>query len=343
MGSLLVGARVLLGVVFVIAGVAKLRDRPGTLTALAGFGVPPRLRPAVAIALPLAELGTALALLPPATAQWGGLAALFLLLAFSVGIGYAMLQGRAPDCNCFGQLHSAPAGRGTLVRNLALAVPAALVVAEGPGPSISAWVADRTAAELVAITVCVVAAVLGAFALHFWRATRTLRRDLDDAQSKLETLPPGLPVGSMAPGFTLKSAREGETVTLDALRARGKPVALVFVSPGCSSCLEMFASAGRWQPALAADVTIAIVSDGAPADNILAVRNGSADVLLQETWEVTQAYRVGVTPTAVVVSPAGRIASSLVSGPGIESLIRLTIREHALERSAGASAIQPVG
>ena len=55
MGSLLVGARVLLGVVFVIAGVAKLRDRPGTLTALAGFGVPPRLRPAVAIALPLAS------------------------------------------------------------------------------------------------------------------------------------------------------------------------------------------------------------------------------------------------------------------------------------------------
>jgi uncharacterized membrane protein YphA (DoxX/SURF4 family) len=342
MGSLLVGARVLLGVVFVIAGVAKVRDRQGTLRALAGFGVPARLRPVAAIVLPLAELGTAVALLPPASARWGGVAALFLLLAFCAGISYAMLQGRAPDCNCFGQLHSAPAGRGTLVRNLALAAPAILVVAEGPGPSISAWVADRTAAELVAITVCVAAAVLSALAVHFWRENRVLRRDLDDARTELETLPPGLPVGSPAPGFSLRSAR-GETVTLDALRARGKPVALVFVSPDCSSCRQMFASAGRWQPALAGDVTIAIVSDGNAADNLLLARDSAADVLLQEDFEVTKAYRVRVTPTAVVISPGGRIASALVSGPGIESLIRVAIRQHAMERSAGASAIHSVG
>ena len=148
------------------------------------------------------------------------------------------------------------------MRTLALAAPAALVVAEvraadlrvGGGP---------TAAELVAIAVYLLAAVLGAFSLRLWRETRTLRRDLDDAQSKLETLPPGLPVGSMALDSASR-ARGGETVTLDALRAVGRPVVLVFVSPSCSSCREMFASAGRWQPALAADVTLAIVSDGAP-------------------------------------------------------------------------------
>jgi uncharacterized membrane protein YphA (DoxX/SURF4 family) len=342
MGSLLVGARVLLAVVFIIAGVAKLRDRPGTLRALAGFGVPARLRRVAAIALPLAELGTAVALLFPASARWGGVAALFLLVAFCAGISYALHQGRTPDCNCFGQLHSAPAGRGTLLRNVALAAPAILVVAEGPGPSISAWVADRTAAELVAITVSLAAAILGAFAVHFWRENRTLRTDLDDARTELGKLPPGLPVGSLAPGFTLRSAR-GETVTLDALVARGKPVALVFVSPACGSCRDMFASAGRWQPALAADVTIAIVSDGAPADNLLAAQDSSADVLLQEDWGVARAYRVRATPTAVIVSPGGRIASSLVSGPGIESLIRLAMREHAMEQSNGAPAIHSVG
>jgi hypothetical protein len=117
---------------------------------------------------------------------------------------------------------------------------------------------------------------------------------------------------------------------LDELCARGRPVALVFVSPGCSSCADTFADAGRWQTVLAGDLTVAIVSDGAPGDNLVIVQDSSADVLLQDTWEVGNAYRVGLTPTAVVVSPQGRIASALVSGPGIESLIRLTIRQNAM-------------
>lgn len=341
MGSLLIGARILLVVVFATAGVAKLLDQRGSRRALAGFGVPARARRPVAILLPLAELATAAALVFPSSAQWGGLAGLLLLLAFAGGIANAMRQGRAPNCHCFGQLHSAPAGRGTLARNLALAVPAGLVAIEGPGPSVSAWVADRTAAELVAIAAGVAAVVLGAFALRFWRENVTLRRDLDDARKDLQGLPPGLPVGTAAPGFALRSARNGETVTLDALRARGRPVVLVFVSPSCSSCTVTFRNAGRWQTALAGDVTVAIVSDGAPGENLVVVQDSSADVLLQEEFEVGTAYRVGVTPTAVVVSPEGRLASALVAGPGIESLIRLTIREHAMG-SAGPSAVQQV-
>jgi uncharacterized membrane protein YphA (DoxX/SURF4 family) len=341
MGTLLVGARVLLVVVFATAGVAKLLDQRGTRRALAGFRVPARARRAAAIVLPVAELGTAIALLFPSSAQWGGLAALFLLIAFAGGIAKAMREGRAPDCHCFGQLHSAPAGRGTLLRNLALAVPAALVAVEGPGPSLSAWVSDRSAAELVAIGAAVAALVLGAVAARFWRESVTLKRNLDDARSALEAMPPGLPIGTVAPGFALRSARTAETITLDALCARGRPVVLVFVSPSCGSCTATFQNAGRWQRALASDLTVAIVSDGEPGENLVVVQDSSADVLLQEDFEVGTPYRVNVTPTAVVVSPQGRLASALVSGPGIESLVRLTVRENAVG-SVGAAAVQRV-
>jgi uncharacterized membrane protein YphA (DoxX/SURF4 family) len=342
MGTLLVGARVLLVVVFSTAGVAKLLDQRGTRRALAGFRVPARARRAAAIVLPVAELGTAIALLFPSSARWGGLAALFLLIAFAGGIAKAMRDGRAPDCHCFGQLHSAPAGRGTLLRNLALAVPAAFVAVEGPGPSLSAWVADRTAAELVAIAAAVAALVLGVLAARFWRESVTLRRDLDDARKDLEGVPPGLPVGSIAPEFGLRSARTGETVTLDALRALGRPVALVFVSPSCGSCTVTFQNAGRWQHALASDLTVAIVSDGEPGENLVVVQDSSADVLLQEDFEVGTAYRVAVTPTLVMVSPDGHIASALVAGPGIEPQIRLTIRENATGPVGAAAAVQRV-
>src|SRR5215211_4670037 len=333
MGSVLLGARMLLAAVFATAGVAKLLDRPGSRNTLAGFGVPARVVPAAVILLPLAELGTAIALVPTPAAQWGGLAAVFLLLAFAGAIGNAMRRGRAPDCHCFGQVHSAPAGRSTLVRNLALAVPAAFVAIDGPGPSVSAWIADRTAAELVAIAACLAAAVLGALVVRFWRENRTLTLDLESARDKLASLPRG---------FTVHSARSGEGVTLEALLARGRPVTLIFLSPGCGPCEGIFADAGRWQTGLAADVTIAVISDGSPAENIASLQNGFGDVLLQDDWAVTNAYRVGKTPTAVVVSPEGRIASALVSGSGIESLIRLTVRQHGMGRSGAAVPRAPV-
>ena len=340
MGTLLVGARVLLAAVFVVAGAAKLLDRRGSYRSLTGFGVPARLQPALTILLPLAEIRTALALIPPSTARWGGLAALVLLLTFSAGIASAMRRGTAPPCHCFGQIHSAPAGRGTLVRNLALALPAGFVVIEGPGPSIATWVGDRTAAELVAVGLGILAVILGWMALTNWRERRSLQSELSDVKDRLAQAPPGLPVGSVAPDFALTSARTGEEVTLAGLRALGRPVALVFVSPSCGPCKTAFPEAGRWQQTLSNDLTVAIISDGHAVDNLGFVESSGADVLLQsEDYEAITAYRVWVTPTAVIVSPDGRIASALVPGRNMESLVRLTVRQ---SQAASTSSSGPV-
>ena len=160
---------------------------------------PSRTLPVAALLLPLLELATAVALIPPASARWGAVAAMALLLAFIGGIANALARGEAPDCHCFGQVHSAPAGRGTLVRNAVLAVLAAVVVVEGPGPSIPDWVSARTPAELVAVAAGAAAIALAALALRLWSDRRDLRRDLAAARAELAALPPGLPVGAQAP------------------------------------------------------------------------------------------------------------------------------------------------
>src|SRR5829696_5215054 len=130
--------RILLAGVFLVAGLAKLTDRAGSRQGLVDFGVPAALASPLGILLPLAELAVAAALIPTAAAWWGAIGALALLLLFVLGIAVNLARGRKPDCRCFGQLHSAPAGWSTLSRNGALGAVAGLIVwqgREGIGPS----------------------------------------------------------------------------------------------------------------------------------------------------------------------------------------------------------------
>jgi thiol-disulfide isomerase/thioredoxin len=316
--------------VFATAGFAKLADLHGSRQAVAGFGVPERAAPIVGTLLPLAELATAAALIAQPSARWGAIAALALLGAFIAGIASALAKGRAPDCHCFGQLHSAPAGRGTLVRNGILLVPAAIVALEGPGPSIGAWVSERTDIELVAVGAGILVGLLGLLALLQWRTNRRLAADLAEARADLARLPPGLPIGASAPSFSLRDLRGGVR-TLESLCDRGKPVALLFLAPDCSSCQSLLPDVGRWQAMLAGDLTVAVITSGSAQDARVGIRPyGISDVLVQEDAEVMTAYRVRTTPSAVAVSSDRMIASTPAEGPlAIEPLIRLTLKRTA--------------
>jgi peroxiredoxin len=126
--------------------------------------------------------------------------------------------------------------------------------------------------------------------------------------------PEGLPVGSQAPGFAL-SGLHGETLTLDSLRVSGKPVMLLFTDPGCGPCNALLPEIGQWQAEHAAKLTIALVSRGDPGDNrTKASEHGLTSVLLQQDWEVSEAYQVNGTPSAVLVGPDGAIGSPVAGG-----------------------------
>ena len=126
--------------------------------------------------------------------------------------------------------------------------------------------------------------------------------------------PLGLPVGSRAPTFNL-SGLYGETLTLEALRAGGKPVVLLFSDPNCGPCTAMLPEIGRWQKEHAEKLTISLISRGTPEENkSKSQEHGLTQVLLQKDWEVSEAYEVRGTPSALVVRPDGTVGSPVAGG-----------------------------
>lgn len=327
MATVVLGLRALLAVVFVTAGVGKLLDIEGSRRAMQDFGVPERAVAAVAIALPLAEIVTGLVLMFRPSARWGAAAAVLLLAAFIVGIGRALARGQHPDCHCFGQIHSAPAGRVTLARNAALAACAAVIVVYGSGPAVDTWVDARNPSQLAATAagLCAVAAV--AYAWTVRRQVKRLTRDLDAARKLAALGRAGLPVGYDAPMFALPDLR-GEPTALSTLLERGKPVLLMFMSPWCGPCTGLTPKVHRWQQSLSERLTIAVLSMGTADQNAVFAEQGLEDVLLQQEMEIGEQFGVTGTPSAVFVSADGKIASHpAVMESGIEPLLRLALRD----------------
>lgn len=127
METLELTARLGLAIVFALAGLAKLADRPGSQQALMAFGMPEVFTRPGSVLLPLAELAVAVMLVPASTATLGALGALILLLGFSARIIRSMALGESPDCHCLGQLRSKPVGWPTLARNTGLVFVAGFV------------------------------------------------------------------------------------------------------------------------------------------------------------------------------------------------------------------------
>ena len=331
--------RIVLAGVFLTAGIGKLRDLPGSRRAVADFGVSERVAHYLGLLLPLAEIAIAVALLFRPTAVWGAVGAAILLVAFIAGIARALSRGEQPDCHCFGQIHSAPAGRSTLIRNAVLGAFAVVIVAYGSGPALDDWVGARSAAELAAVGLGVLAVAAITYAWTLRSQNQTLRNDLGIARELGVTGGAyGLPIGTQAPSFVLEDTR-GESATLAGLLERGKPVLLTFVTPWCGPCGLMLPKLHQWQQSLNESLTIAIISTGTAEENAALEEHGLDDVLLQEDFEVGDAYAVNYTPSGVVVSREGRIASNRAEMEhAIEPLVRLALRQGADVASVEGSA-----
>ena len=328
-------ARLVLAGVFVVAGVAKLADLRASRAAMADFGIPGPLAPVFAVAVPLAELTLAILLVPVATAAVAATLALLMLAGFTAGVAVNLARGRAPECNCFGSLSGRPIGPGTLVRNVALMALAAFVAIGGwddPGYGLVAWVRGLSAATRVGLFLglafaafaCVVVWVMVLLLRRY--GALLLRVDELEArgQANAAAAAPaaGLAVGSPAPAFRLDGVR-GDVVTLDSLRAAGKPTLLMFADPSCGPCNALMPEVGRWAKTRAAELTVALVSTGGVEVNLAkAEEHDLPVVLVQEKREVRDAYRVNGTPAAVVVGADGRILSSTAQGADeIRSLV----------------------
>lgn len=321
----MVSVRIVLATVFVVAGVGKLIDLAGSRRAMEEFGLPPGPAAVAGLALPLVELAVAAGLLIGPTARYAALFGLVLLLAFIAGIVRVTSQGRAPDCHCFGQLHSEPAGPSTIIRNVLLAALAGTVVVAGAGPSVPGGLADLDGAQVALAIVVVVTIVLALATATLWGERRRLSDELEAAIAAGER--PGLPRGTEAPEFDLLAVR-GPATSLSELVCMERPVVLVFVSTSCPACVQLLPVLARWQRSLAGTVTLATVFAGSHWEvQRLTEQHGLSLVMAEELGQSTlELYRLHITPSAVLVLD-GRIASSPAAGPSaIEALIRASVR-----------------
>jgi peroxiredoxin len=343
--------RLLLAVVFGLAGVAKLADRTGSRQAVIDFGLPTSLATPLGILLPLAELAVAAALILTASAWWGAVGALALLLVFVAVIGLNLARGHKPDCHCFGQIHSAPAGWRTLARNGALATLAGFLAWRGwegdVGPSAIGWIGALSTIQLLGLVGGLVG--LGLLAAQWWFLLHLLRQNgrllvrlealetnvaADSAVPSQNEAPAqvaeGFPVGTQAPPFGL-SGLYGETLTLEALLSADKPLLLIFTEPNCSPCTALLPEIGRWQQEYSEKLTISLISRGDPEENrTKASEHGLQHVLLQADWEVAEAYQVKGTPSAVLIAAEGKVGSPVASGEqAIRSLVAHVARPQA--------------
>jgi thioredoxin-related protein len=343
--------RLALSLVFAVAGIAKLLDLAGSRRSLREFGVPAVLAPTLAIALPLVELGCAFALVRGAWAWWGAVGSLALLGIFVAAIAANLARGRTPDCHCFGKLHSEPVGWTTVARNAALALLAASVVAQGAGntgPGLVTWLTSLSGTQamffvlgsgLVALAAFVVMILVQLLAQNGRLMLRV--EALEEKLGGRTEAPsePGLAVNSEAPSFSL-SGLDGIPVSLEALRAFGKPLLLVFAETGCSACEALLPNVARWQREHSDRLIVIPISRGdLQVNKAKAVQHRLENVLLQENREVADAYNVQGTPSAVLVKD-GLIASPLAAGPdAIRDLVFRTTLPPAVKKGDVAPAL----
>jgi thiol-disulfide isomerase/thioredoxin len=355
MTTLVLLSRTLLAIMFAVSGVAKLITRARTRESLVEFGVPPSLAGASSALLILSELAVAALLLPLSSVWYGGIGALALLSVFSAAIAVNLLRHRKPNCNCFGQLHSAPIGWSTFARNLALAAIAGLVVFGGRDPNATSflgWTHSLGTAESFYIVFSLLDFVLllgiAAFLLQIMRQQGRMLLRLEAMEKGAGTqantpeaaaVPPvGRPLGTQAPDFELKDL-DGVRTSLSKLLQAQKPVLLLFSHPDCGPCQTLLPDISGWQHDLAEDATIAIIAEGSALANRAKLEPlGISRVLLQEAREIADRYQAYGTPAAVVVAASGTMASYVAQGG--DAIRTLVSTMFARRQSPGSDAVE---
>ena len=120
-------AGILLGLVLIAAGVLKLIEGPAWLKQAADMDVS---RP-LAMIVPYVEIVLGVLVAVQLFAPWPAVAALLLLVTFTVVIVRRILDGSRPPCACFGSRSKRPLGAYHVIRNLVFLALAVVAVVWG--------------------------------------------------------------------------------------------------------------------------------------------------------------------------------------------------------------------
>ena len=319
------GAAVLC-VVFLTAGVRKLRDTTATATSMRGFGLPAEASNRLAPLLPWVELAVVVMLLLPGLAAIGVVSAVVLLSVFTLAIVTALLRGKRPACNCFGQASDQPISWFTAARNLvllAVAIALLLQVQQMESGLIAMWAnalrGMNAAAGAGLLLVALLAAQAWVVAKLFSQQGRMLLRidnlEHDLAQrgraSQSHAMPAaGLAMGALAPDFEFIPVAGGAAQAMAHRLATQQEAVLIFVNPDCSPCHEVL----DWLLHRPDSASAVVITSGSPEHNRRMRKSyKNLDIVIQSGQEAQDRYGVIGTPSAVRVRD-GRIASGFAIG-----------------------------
>lgn len=323
--------RLFLAGVFLIAGIGKLLDLKGSEKAVKDFGVPQDLAKAFGTALPVVEIIIAVLLLFISTSWFGAISGTLLLLTFISGMLWQMKLGNAPDCHCFGQIHSEPVGKKSLLRNIIFAFAGMILILSGKdnqGYQLTDSIGDFTYTMQVFFGLLLIGFLIVLF-LYLKKIienqTQILRRlevleiignNGGNIQERENVGDPtqGLPIGSPLPNFQMPTAN-GQVLTLEQLLARKKPILFFNVSPTCNPCQALLPEIEKWEKELSNQITFIFISNGSIKDN-LAKFNSEYDreILIQDDKELADLMEIRWTPTALLANSKGMIASHPAAG-----------------------------
>lgn len=164
---LITTVRLLIGLMFILSGAAKLQDPKGFTMAVYNFRVLPNaLVEAYATLIPFVELGAGVLLVVGLFTQLAAVVAFLTLLSFTLAIGWNLRRGERPDCHCFGNLFSEELSSVLVVRNtilMALLLPVIFAPSTYFAVQSILWPAQYPAASLPAVDVlpCLFLALAG--------------------------------------------------------------------------------------------------------------------------------------------------------------------------------------
>jgi len=327
MDLLILIIRLALAAIFVTAGVAKFADLRGSEKAFKDFGVPAGLALPSSIALSVFEITVAAAFLFTRSSWFASLGAGALLALFIGQMVYQRAKGNAPDCHCFGQLHSEPVSMKSIARNAVFLALAAVPIVSGPtGQGLA--VQSVTLEMMPTLLGTLIVVMLGG-ALLYLRKLIIGQGELKKRIELLALFEPGerpldnehavdlqvaLPIGSHIPDFELRSTT-GEIVSLSSIKAAGRPVLFFFVSPTCEPCRVLLPNFIEWRQTLSDRLDVIFVSSGASAENQKKFAElENAPILLDAERKFAISVGGRWTPTALFIDANGKVASHVAAG-----------------------------
>ncbi|MGD9562285.1 MAG: MauE/DoxX family redox-associated membrane protein [Pyrinomonadaceae bacterium] len=326
--------RLILFGVFAVAGISKLLDPEGAKKAMRDFGTPDEFTGFFALGLPFAEIVFAVCLLFVSMSWVGAAGALLLLTTFIGGMIWQMAQGNAPDCHCFGQVHSEPVGKKSLIRNIVFAVMALVLLFAGrdnQGRDLAA-----TAGGMVQMVLILFLVVLGVLLLGYLVRVAAQQNEIMRRLGILEVASSdpaaverndagdpsdGLPIGAPLPDFAIPDLN-GRIIRFENLLAENKPLLFLFVGAECAPCESLLPEISEWEAALSDKLRLIFVSHGSAAANKTKFATDPARlVLIEDDREFAVSVGAKWTPTALFVDSSGNVASHVA--PGDRAIRRL--------------------